>query len=91
MWQFVCVNRIISTYRPVARYLKSGPAQNALAIYIEAVELIFNHSYGIHIMSLVINSLRDTYVHMQAHTEFPDEGNYKKPGVFLHVASAHLM
>ena len=42
-------------------------------------------------MSLVISSLRDTYEHMQAYTDFPDEGNFKKPGVFLHVASAHLM
>ena len=38
--------------------------------YVKAVELVFNQSYGVHIMPLVINSLRggDTHTHTHTHT-----------------------
>ena len=37
--------------------------------YVKAVELVFNQSYGVHIMPLVINSLRggDTHTHTHTH------------------------
>ena len=50
---------------------------NDYSCHITAVEL-FNQSYEVHIMPLVINSLGHGHTHTNTHTDDPQRINFKK-------------
>ena len=63
---------------------------NDYSCHIKAIEL-FNQSYRVHIMPLVINSLGSRHTQAHMHTDFADKSNFKKPATYQPVSHARLV